>query len=636
MCGIAGIIGLAPVNEEAVKAMTNLMIHRGPDGEGLWFSRDQKTCFGHRRLAILDLADRASQPMASADGLLHITYNGEIYNYLEIAARLRNLGVSFRTTSDTEVVLEAYRLWGENCVNEFNGMFAFAIHDQRRGILFCARDRFGEKPLLFVEGPGYFAFASEYKALFTLEDVAPEVDTTALIRFLERPADGLDHRRETVFRGIRQLLPAERMVLDLADLSWRAENYWTPQTDTTNNRLSDAEATARFKELLSEAVKIRLRSDVTVGSCLSGGLDSSAIVCLARQIYGRNHPYHVFTGRFPDTDADEGKWAETIVKESSAISHETVPTARDLLADRESFVWLNELPVGSGSQYAQWSVFRRAAQDGVTVLLDGQGADEILGGYEQYFAAYLHSRTCEGVDTADEEKAIRNRYPMALSVSDQAWKSRLPLSVRYRLAHCLGRGSNLLFGVMPDVTRNVARRASERDSGDDLKAALHVDACKGFLTTLLRYGDRNSMAHSREVRLPFCDHRIAEFVFSLPPRFLMGDAQTKRLLREAMRGILPESIRTRWNKHGFLPPHAAWFDDGLLNLAQQTFASRTFKERGIWDSRWWLRMARRFEAGERPLASTLWKPLITEWWFGGFVRRVSELRRHAPLRPETA
>ena len=636
MCGIAGIIGLAPVNDDAVDAMTTLMAHRGPDGEGIWLSNDGRACLGHRRLAILDLAQRASQPMASADGMLHITYNGEIYNYVEIAARLRETGVNFRTTSDTEVILEAYRTWGERCVEHFNGMFAFAIHDRRRRVLFCARDRFGEKPFLFAEGTGFFAFASEYKALLALEGVAHGIDAGALVRFLERPADGLDHRRETVFTGIRQILPAEKLVLQLDDLSWRTDTYWKPSTETAQDPLPASDAAEAFKDLLTDAVGIRLRSDVTVGSCLSGGLDSSAIVCLARRIHGTDYPYHVFTGRFPGSDADEGAWAEPVIRETGAIAHETFPEAEGLQNEIAEFSWLNELPVSSGSQYAQWCVFRRAARENVTVLLDGQGADEILGGYEQYFGPYLHSLEREGIATADEEAAIRARYPMALSVADQAWKNRLPLAVRSQLARFLGKGSNLLFGVVPELAAESARGTRRSSEPKGLKDALRTDACQGFLTTLLRYGDRNSMAHSREVRLPFCDHRIAEFVFAQSERALMGEAQTKRLLREAMRGILPEKIRTRWNKQGFLPPHAAWFEAGLLETAAETFDSEAFRSRGIWEPQWWRAMAGRFKEGDKHLAATLWKPLAAEWWFEGFVARAATQPRHPALRHEAA
>ncbi|MBC8158327.1 MAG: asparagine synthase (glutamine-hydrolyzing) [Alphaproteobacteria bacterium] len=630
MCGIAGLAGLSTVNQAAVKAMTDLMTHRGPDGEGLWRTQDGRLCFGHRRLAILDLSRRAAQPFQSADGSYCITYNGELYNYLELAERLRQNGSVFRTTSDTEVVLEAYRQWGEDCLGEFNGMFAFAIYDQRRGVVFCARDRFGEKPFLFLERPGLFAFASDYKALFALEGVDVDVDKPALLRFLDSPANGLDHQRQTVFRGICQLLPAEKLLLNLGDLSWSVEKYWDATPGSEPASTSQENAVSHFRDLIDDAVKIRLRSDVAVGSCLSGGLDSSSITCLSRRLLGDENPYHVFTGRFPGSPADEGSWADAVVAATHAIQHQTKPDAEGLMEDLDDFIWLNELPVDSASQYAQWCVFRLAAENGVTVLLDGQGADEILGGYEQYFASYLRSHAT----TPDEERLIRERYPLALSGVDQAWKTSLPFGLRRAAAHALGRGSDLKFGIGWKFVGEIVRNHDQAFQAETLRQALHHDACNGFLTTLLRYGDRNSMAHSREVRLPFCDHRIAEYAFSLPENLLMGKAQTKYLLREAMRDILPEPVRTRWNKQGFLPPQAQWFRDGLLDLAEQVFNGRDFAQNPMWDARWWQRAARRLRRGEDALAVQLWKPFIGQLWLTSFVERARNLPRVAPLRAD--
>ncbi|MHA1108505.1 MAG: asparagine synthase (glutamine-hydrolyzing) [Alphaproteobacteria bacterium] len=630
MCGIAGIAGLSPVNPAAIGRMTDLMAHRGPDGEGIWRSPDGRVGLGHRRLAILDLSERGLQPMIDGGGDLCITYNGELYNYVELRERLKSTGSKFRTDTDTEVVLEAYRVWGAACLQEFNGMFAFAINDGRTNTLFCARDRYGEKPFLFSAGDGWFAFASEYKALLALDGIDSAIDDILLLRFLRHPADGLDHGRETIFGGIRQLLPAESMLVDLNDLSWTSSIYWQPRRDHMEVPASEAAAVDRFRELLIDSVRLRLRSDVPVGSCLSGGLDSSAIACISRPLMGDGQPYHVFTGRFPGSDRDEGAWAAQIAARADLTQHEAFPTAKGFIDEIGDFIWFNELPVDSASQYAQWSVFRLAAGTGVTVLLDGQGGDEILAGYEQYFAAYLRSRRAAGEDIADEEASIRERYPQALSVADQQWKTALPRRLRQAAAHGLNRGSDLMFGIKEDYARRL-----ESSSGDGAPATLHAaleqDACRGFLTTLLRYGDRNSMAHSREVRLPFCDHRIAELVFSLPVEFLMGGAQTKRLLREAMRGILPEPVRTRWDKQGFLPPQADWFRAGLLDAAEDVFNDPGFANNSPWDAKWWRRAAGRLRRGDDSMAAPVWKPFIAELWRRDFVGRARDLPRTPPL-----
>ena len=630
MCGIAGLAGLSPVNELAVGCMIDLMAHRGPDGQGTWRSPDGRVCLGHRRLAILDLSERGSQPMTSSDGRLCITYNGELYNYVEIRERLKREGSEFRTATDTEVVLEAYRVWGEACLQEFNGMFAFAIHDSGRNILFCARDRYGEKPFLFRDGGGVFAFASEYKALFALEGADGTVDESALLRFLHSPAHGLDHRRETVFNGIHQLLPAEFMIVDLNDLSWKTEIYWKLRRSADSALATEEAAAVHFRELLTDSVRLRLRSDVPVGSCLSGGLDSGSIACISRKLLDPDQPYHVFTGRFPGSDRDEGGWASRIAAEADLIQHEAFPTGGEFIDEIGTFLWLNELPVDSASQYAQWSVFRLAAETGVTVLLDGQGGDEILAGYEQYFAYYLHTLRAGGADTSAEEQSIRDRYPLALSVADQQWKTRLPWRMRRAAAHMLDRGSDLMFGIKSEYLPLMTPADHDRAPAT-LHDALEDDSCRGFLTTLLRYGDRNSMAHSREVRLPFCDHRIAEFAFSLPAEFLMGGAQTKRLLREAMRDILPEPVRTRWKKQGFLPPQAEWFHAGLLSAAEEVFNDPGFANHSPWDAKWWRRAARRLRRGEDGLAVPVWKPFIAELWRRDFAERARNLPRVSPL-----
>jgi len=626
MCGITGIIAKRAFNPAALEAMTARLVHRGPDGDGRWLSDDGRVGFGHRRLAIIDRTDGGHQPMVDGSGRYVITFNGEIYNYLELAERLRAAGVVLHSKSDTEVLLEAYKHWGEACLGELNGMFAFAIYDRVAESLFCARDRFGEKPFLYVETDSYFAFASEYKALFALADLAIETDDDRVLRFLHDSRQGLDDAPETAFRGIRQLLPAETLRLGLADLKPRVGRYWDISPSDTNSAMPFDEACRHFRELLEDAVRIRMRSDVAVGSCLSGGLDSSAIVCLNRRILGAGVPYHTFTGAFPGTTADESAFAALVAKSEAVEAHLTAPTAADFMADLADFMWFNELPVGSSSQFAQWSVFRLAKQHDITVLLDGQGADEILGGYEQYFAPYLRARRLTaGAGAARSERAlIEARYPAALNGGSDTWKGRLPMALRWPLANALGRGSDFLFGVSGDLATGLARANIRIPDArfNPLQAALKDDSLHAHLPTLLRYGDRNSMAHSREVRLPFCDHRLAEFAFSLDPSQLMGEAQTKRLLRGAMAGILPDAIASRWNKQGFRPPQEQWFAGPLGGLMDDTLTSAAFAGRGYWNTRWWRSAMARFAAGEGHLAWTLWKPMIAEAWHRHFVERL--------------
>ena len=529
--------------------MLTLMAHRGPDGAGQWRETDGRVVLGHRRLAIICTGEDGRQPMATADGALVVVFNGEIYNYLELRARLQEMGHRFATASDTEVILEAYRAWGEDCVRELNGMFAFALWDRRRRRLFCARDRFGEKPFLYTVGDGYLAFASEYKALLALDGIAADIVPERVARFLLAPGDGLDRGGETVFAAIHQLPPAHRMVVS-ENLESRIDRYWNGEPDHDAGRLDIAEAAARFRHLLEDSVALRLRSDVPVGSCLSGGLDSGSIACLVRRRLGDGVPYHTFSGRFPGTPVDEGTYIDAIAEAVHPIRHDVAPDPAQLMEELGDFAWANELPVDSASQYAQYCVFRLARKTGVVVLLDGQGSDEMLGGYEQYFASYL-------AETGNvDEAAIRARYPGALSYVE-AWHLRLPPVVRRHLARLTGRGTDLAFGLRPDL---VPKARPQRPRS--LQAALRHDSLDGFLNTLLRYGDRNSMAHSVEVRLPFTDHRLFEFVQGLSARMLMGDAQTKRLLRESMTGVLPETVRAL-AQAGF-PPAPRGMDEGYF------------------------------------------------------------------------
>lgn len=621
MCGIAGILAQAAVNPAAVDAMTATLAHRGPDGRGRWSEADGRLCLGHRRLAVIDPGAGSAQPLSSADGTLVLCYNGEIYNYLELRARLAAEGAVFRSDGDGEVIVEAYRAWGEDCVRQFNGMFAFALWDRRQRRLFCARDRFGEKPFLFAEGPGFFAFASEYKALFTLAGIDTAVDEKRLARFLCVPADGLDNGVGTVFPAIRQLPAAHVLTVAADDLSWQMSPYWPGTPDPEASRLGMAEAAERFRLLLDDSIRLRLRSDVPVGSCLSGGLDSGAIACLVRRQLPPGADYHVFSGRFPGDAEDEGPFMDSLADEARAIRHQIAPDPQELLAELTSFCWHNELPVNSASQYAQWCVFRLARQSGVVVLLDGQGADEILGGYEQYFRPYLAQTG--GLD-AD---AIHARYPGALD-HGTGWTARLPGWARCRLARASGHGSDLAFGIH----RHLEPPSATRPDPVTLHQALRRDATQGFLSTLLRYGDRNSMAHSVEVRLPFCDHRLFEFAQGLSAQHLMGDAQTKRLLREAMRGVLPESVRTRWRKQGFLPPAVGWLQRGLLDAVEQVVAEPAFAASPLWHPAWWRQAVRRFRAGDHALASGLWKVLATEAWRHGFLAAAATAPRHPALR----
>ncbi len=627
MCGIAGIVGTHRINPLAVEEMNDRLAHRGPDDSGLWIADSGRIVLGHRRLSIIDTSSAGHQPMEI--GAQVVTFNGEIYNYRELAQRLVQDGIEFDSHSDTEVLLRAYQQWGERCLQEFNGMFAFAIYDPTENILFCARDRFGEKPFLYHSGDGFFAFASEYKALLSLRGVETEYEQDRILRFLYHPTIGLDDEVQTVFSAIKQLPPAHCLTLNLDSLDTTVRRYWNIQPDDQYRDFSQDDAEIQFQEMFTDSVRLRMRSDVPLGSCLSGGLDSSAIVCVAKELRDGDLPYDVFTGRFPDSVADEWQWAKEVVDATGAVSHVTLPSSENFQNELAEFIWHNELPVASSSQYAQWCVFRLAKEVGITVLLDGQGGDELLGGYEQYFEFYLKSVVGQlgESDLAAERTKIQARYPLGLLTKSQNLKQAIPSSLRHFLAGLTGAGSDFSFGLNSAVARELHRTLPPQPEGTTLfhplAGKLYQEMLYTHLPVLLRYGDRNSMAHSREVRLPFCDHRLAEFVFSLPAERLMGDAQTKRLLRGAMAGHLPESVRTRWNKQGFLPPQADWFKGELGDIVESIIESSNFRQSEIWRASWWRKVLARFRNGEDHLASLLWRPVVERAWRENFVDKFS-------------
>jgi len=462
MCGVFGYIGAA-VSDGMARCMADTMIHRGPNSRGVWSDRtSENRCviFGHRRLSILDLSDAGAQPMADATGRFVLTYNGEIYNYREIGADLRRAGVQFRSSSDTEVLLEAYKAWGARCLDRLNGMFAFALYDSLRGVLFCARDRYGEKPFLYSFGKDFFVFASEYKAVLQHPEIPLDYDEWRLLRAAHNASTGLDADRQTVFNAVQQLLPGEAMEVDVRTLAPKIWRYWQIKPSSLREVTDEREVFDEFRELLIDSVRLRLRSDVPVGSCLSGGLDSSAIVCIVRKLLGEDVPYNTFTGRFPGTSADEWSYAEQVIQATGARSHVTEPTVERFMADLPEFIWYNELPVGSSSQFAQWCVFRLAKERGVTVLLDGQGADEALGGYEQYFARYVEAlgERGDGGRLARELPEIRERYPLALTPPARGLRDRLPFRLRHWLSNRFGIGTSLLYGLRPEVAEKIARQ----------------------------------------------------------------------------------------------------------------------------------------------------------------------------------
>jgi asparagine synthase (glutamine-hydrolysing) len=619
MCGLCGIVAFdRPPEAELARAMSDVLAHRGPDGEGS-FSSAPGVAFGHRRLAIIDLSDAGIQPFASDDGGLQLMHNGEVYNYRELRGELETRGHSFRTATDTEVVLRAYEEWGDRCVERFNGMWAIALWDGRRERLFCSRDRFGVKPFYFRHAEGRFVFASELKAFRVDSTVELRPNLVAVRDYIEQGA--LDHRDATFFEGIGKLPPAHSLVFDRDGL--RTTRYWSLEP-----RDAPADPVATVRELFIDSVRLRLRSDVPIGTCLSGGVDSSAIACTvdhllateaenARPIGDRQR---TFTAYFADDGYDERPFAREVVGRTKADPHWISFTGEDVVDYLPAIVAAQDEPFGSTSIVAQWFVMRAAREAGLKVMLDGQGGDEVLAGYPTYFSYRFADLVTGGrLPTLGRELAAYRRLhgasipSLAEALVRPLASESLKLRVRSRL-----KGTWRLAGPALSSTRPTG---VEQASGfpDFLRRRMELILTERGLPELLHYEDRNSMAHSLEARVPFLDYRFVELCFSLPPRQLIDRGMTKVVLRRALGDLLPPVVRDRVDKLGFVTPEARWFREGLGAFAADVFASQAFADRGLVDPAAARRRLEGHRAGRLDAGFELWRVLNLELWARTFL-----------------
>jgi len=579
MCGIAGILSSNSVlvSREQLLKMTNALSHRGPDGEGHWVNTDGQVGFDHRRLAIIDLTSDAAQPMhlmpgvcpsANREERYTITYNGEIYNYIEIKSALQKKGYRFQSQSDTEVVLAAYDYWKKDCLQHFDGMFAFAIWDNKDKILFAARDRFGEKPFYYFESKELFIFGSEMKALWAA-GIPKKADEKMLLNYLALGyVQNANDKGQTFFENIYALPPAHYLQINFTNFQSQIHSYWT--IDKENSiEIENEKAIDKFNELFLKSVRRRLRSDVTVGTSLSGGLDSSSIAATISQLLKSNSRLQTFSAVFPGFEKDESAYIKTIAKKFRLQNFQTTPTAEGLIEDFETLCYHQEEPFGSSSIYAQYKVFELAKQHDVKVLLDGQGADETIAGYNHYIHWYL------------QQLLNRNQFSTAFKEKHQFQKKQIPFKwglknylAAYLPSHAcmqLERNEYNKTVQQPDINPEliIALRGREWEGIhkpiiSKLNDILHFNTHTMGLEELLRFADRNSMAHGREVRLPFLNHELVEFIFSLPAHYKIHDGWTKWILRSAMNKKLPAEIVWRTNKVGYEPPQRKWMQSKIL------------------------------------------------------------------------
>lgn len=626
MCGIAGIIAPGGFEPRTLVAMTHLVQYRGPNGFGFAYAGPGTWSeveiihnedrvpnlprpvvgLGSRRLAILDVSALGNMPMEIDGGAFCVVFNGEIYNYKEVRQELESHGYVFHSGTDTEVILRAYQEWGEECLQRFNGMWSFAIWDRAKQRLFCARDRFGVKPFYYAIFDGRFYFGSEIKQITLAAGMPRRANSQTVFHFLEWGL--LDYSSETFFEAISQLPGGFCLTLDLQQpLQPVVKRYWELIV-SPGVELSVEKATEEFQELFENAVKLRLRSDVPVGVCLSGGLDSSAIICTAKKI-APEITFQSFSACFEDKAIDERAYIEAVLAATGGVGHSIFPKGHAFWENIHAITYHQDEPVGGASAFAQWCVMQDAWAHGIPVVLGGQGGDEILCGYQKYRYFYLWHLLRRGDPTFLKESVLwaRNRtssYGTLASASRYlpTMFSR-PFSLTKKL--CTTQFLNESQGAAPGI--GPASSIAERQKTDLIYSSI---------PTLLRHEDRNAMAHSVESRLPFLDYKLAEFSVNCPASLKLRDGWGKWLLRNAMEGTLPESVRLRKTKLGFDTPETEWMRLGLANGHRQIWETPKLRMARFIEGSALMRECRKFLHGSAGALSSasIFRAISLELW----------------------
>ena len=606
MCGICGIIkfdGSKP-DPQAILNMMQIMKHRGPDDQGTFFN--DNVGLGHVRLSIIDLSEAGHQPMFSSDGRYCMIYNGEIYNYIELKEELIKLGRSFKTQTDSEVLLEAYCEWGEKCLDRLNGMFAFAIYDIQERSIFCVRDRYGIKPFYYLHEKNIFAFCSEIPPLLTLLDNKPEPDQLAIFDYLT--FNRTDQGERTFFKNIKKLQHGHTLKI-------KDRNTIITRWYDLSSKIIDVDISAeKYLELFDSSLKLRLRSDVPVGVCLSGGLDSSSIVADLVKIHNLTdlHTFSAVHGK--GVTGDESEFIDEF-KPILKNMHYTSPTMETLYADLEIFIRCQGEPVPSTSPYAQFKVMELAKKN-VVVTLDGQGADECLAGYHYFFGFYFYellrkfkflTLSIETFNYLKNHKSIFGLKSLAYFLLPKDLQDKNRIASRNYLDHDfqqLSKESSL---------------TSDLYSAQSLRKSL-INHFEHKLEHLLKWEDRNSMWFSLESRIPFLDYRLVEATLGLPANRIINKGTTKKILRDAMQGILPEKIRNRRDKIGFLTPESIWFrQPGFQVLISELINSKSFSQRGYFNPKQCQLIYNQHLNGKKDASRDIWKWIHLEMWAQMFI-----------------
>ena len=621
MCGLCGAVDLGGLDDAAcVERMADVLAHRGPDDRGSYV--DAHAALGFLRLSIIDLSPLGHQPMAALDGEVQLVFNGEIYNYRELRRDLTARGHVFRSESDTEVLLAAYLEWGMECVRELRGMWAFAIWDRRAQRLFCSVDRFGIKPFYYSFAGGRLLFASEPKA-FRAAGVPMAPDLEVVRDYIAFGA--VDQTAQTFFAGIQRLPGAHSLVLDHHGLS--VSRYW----DVPHDGQRPAEPVEAVREAFLESIGLHLRSDVPVGTCLSGGIDSSAVACSVGHLLRTSEEasavgprQRTFTAYFPRVGFDERPYAEAVVAAAGCEPHWVTFDDGTFVDDLPTIVYAQDEPFASTSMVAQWYVMKAAGEAGLKVMLDGQGGDELFAGYLTSFGPFLADLLLQGRlrRLLHETAAIDRLHDLGAWRMVRAIVRSLAPERFARRFQAYESGGDKLLG---ERLRGTPTRAERTEGGGSILRRQLTDLLtRTQLPELLRYEDRNSMTHSIEARVPMLDHRLVELAFSLSGDDLIQSGVTKAVLRHALSDLLPTSVASRTDKLGFVTPLDHWWSSGLGRFAREVFDSPTTRSRGLVDADECLRLLDNVERGNAG-AFALWRALNVELWADVLLRETQRV-----------
>ncbi|MDD3905515.1 MAG: asparagine synthase (glutamine-hydrolyzing) [Candidatus Omnitrophica bacterium] len=623
MCGITGIFNINGMNIEApaLRRMNAALSHRGPDDEGYFTDRD--IGLGHKRLSIIDLSSAARQPISNENGTMWLVYNGEIYNYPELVHDLKNLGHKFKSHSDAEVVLHAYEEWGASALDKFRGMWAFALWDSDKRELFCCRDRFGIKPFYYYLDKDKFVFASEIKAILEHGTIEKSPNLETVHRYLVRGYGYTDTSDETFFSNIRQLKPGCYLSVSRSGAS--ECSYWRLSPHKYSEPADFGKIKEKFLSLLEESTRLSLRSDVPVGIALSGGIDSSSIAVIMSA--STKCRIESFSACFDEEGCDERAFINEILKDEKFIPNFVYPQAFSFADELEKIVWHQDEPYSSPSIFSHWEVMKKAKEKGIKVLITGQGGDELLGGYNKFYPYYFLDLLTnagagpflKGLSGLDPITGYTKRSIIAAMI--KIFSSSVVPDGLKRIARSVCASKRPAF-LRKDFFETGFDKTKDRTGGvrygSFLNQELYDSTIVSPLPSLLHIDDRNSMAHSVESRPPFLDHKLAEFVFSLSYDVKISGGVTKYLLRESLSGSLPEKIRTRRDKMGFVTPVGIWFKGKLKDRVMSMPDSSVIEKWKIFDKNGMRKVIDEHMSGKADRSFTIWSWVNLEIWLNTF------------------